>query len=524
MGPLAPLLLLLALAAALCRAQAPAPYYAVGFSSDPTWNSSTSRYLFVGSKANFGDSPPTWLNHEAGGLLGYFDSNSLVESVPATNSTSGIIAVSAAVRASQETGPLYRSTIAFGSYASNDDVNATGVWNYYGSGYYAPNATGTLLGYEQDICNQAAYVAQDAYLIGQPGTTANLWMASGGEWAQAFPGTCNPTSAAIALVNNGARHGKGMVVACGAIQGTYCNGTGTSTAFQMAKGHEIEWEYASNVPAARLGSSNNAAAAASQMYFRNAGVEFEDITTGSTLFEVQNPTGSVANHVSVAPGTAGNGATIYVTGSDASPDLYLRPKNQGNVYVTPGGFKSLRVTGVNNSVNFLTIGPAVTGGAVNVIASGGDSSVSLALRSTNNGDVELNPNGLAGLFVKGGVASPVNHMEVTNSATGNPVLLATVGSDAAIDMKIQLAGAGRVWLPSTLTSCSTCAFVPAGSLAVKDSSGTVRWIPVANSAVASPGPDDDPADFALVTRKELKELERGLARLEKFYEASTAPY
>ncbi len=71
------------------------------------------------------------------------------------------------------------------------------------------------------------------------------------------------------------------------------------------------------------------------------------------------------------------------------------------------------------------------------------------------------------------IDAAVNYLQIEPSLTGNPVIVATTGTDANIDLQLAPLGTGLVWIgPYTAGSVT-----PGGYIEVKDSSGTLRKVP-----------------------------------------------
>lgn len=273
---------------------------------------------------------PTWISSEARGLMTYFDIYASCELIPPT----GLLGYVAGVRTSDINIPGDQVSISFASYAAVNNTYASSngglrsTWTYYGSSTKYPRTHGGALGIELDIANQDTYLPQDSYLLGQPNITAVAWLASGGEWAQAGV-PLNPTSLALGILDNGAVHGKGIVIGCNALLGTTCVFPGRSTALQMALGHEVEWEHSSLGIAARIGSSITSNTYGTQLYFRNGATYFEDITTTSILFAALNPSGKQANYPFTSPDVTGHGVILGAAGRDIDIDIKLVTKGSG---------------------------------------------------------------------------------------------------------------------------------------------------------------------------------------------------
>ena len=102
----------------------------------------------------------------------------------------------------------------------------------------------------------------------------------------------------------------------------------------------------------------------------------------------------------------------------------------------------LDLLGVASAVNFARIAAAATGGAV-AISAQGETNVSLTLAAKGTGTADLIAQG-ATAFRAVGAVSGVNFLQATNSATGSPVQLGAVGSDANIQINLVPKGTSGV--------------------------------------------------------------------------------
>jgi P pilus assembly chaperone PapD len=167
-------------------------------------------------------------------------------------------------------------------------------------------------------------------------------------------------------------------------------------------------------------------------------------------------------------------------------------KGSGAIFLQSNGNNALEV--INNSasvVNYLQIAGAVTGSGPVVLPVGSDGNITLNIQSKGTGSVVLFSNGNTALRIRNPSASAVNFIDAVGSATGLAVQLNAVGGDSNIDLQLNSAGSGLVQfgaasnftangaVATTMTSLG-----PTGShttvqewLTVKDSAGTVRYIP-----------------------------------------------
>lgn len=201
--------------------------------------------VFMGAAAGLpGKQTPSvgersWVGNNAltGGLMTYFESRSTALSI----SPIGSIAFACAARTSDKTES--GGTVTRGSFCLNDDSSTqrTG-WADYIHATRASGA-GTTMCLESQIGNAGAAVALHPYLMGQTGSTMNLWLGCGGETAEQGT-TVNPVSCCIGITKHpdaDSVYSKGIVFQATALEGTTGNGTGTGIAIEYATGHLNQW-------------------------------------------------------------------------------------------------------------------------------------------------------------------------------------------------------------------------------------------------------------------------------------------
>ena len=124
-----------------------------------------------------------------------------------------------------------------------------------------------------------------------------------------------------------------------------------------------------------------------------------------------------------------------------------------------------------------------TGIAPKLSAQGSDTNVGLELQSKGTGVIRLLGQGgtaesLRAIFN----GSYVNFVTVTGGIAAAPVTLAAAGADADIDLTLSSKGTGRLRTGYASVAATTPAnFVAARRLEIKDSSGTIYYIPLATA-------------------------------------------
>jgi hypothetical protein len=228
----------------------------------------------------------------------------------------GQIAILAGTRASDINGKT-SGTIGVASFAQSDSTYASTAYAFYGEAWKSADTPGTAQVYEGDIINLGSVVDINPYHMFADGLTVNLWVASGGEVSGAHSAT-----AAIGIVNNGARYRKGIVFGALALE---ANGI----AMELASGHNIQQVYEGGYFGSAISFCVNNAARQQALMFTNVGFLLHN-SIGTNLIAVDVDS-SYVNGLKVTPSAAGVGVTIAPAGSDTNIDLTLSGKGTGTV-------------------------------------------------------------------------------------------------------------------------------------------------------------------------------------------------
>jgi hypothetical protein len=167
-------------------------------------------------------------------------------------------------------------------------------------------------------------------------------------------------------------------------------------------------------------------------------------------------TGSAVNAFTIANAATGNAPVLEAEG-EANIGMQLRDSNSNEV---------VTLASVASAVNEVTITNAATGNDPVIEPTGGDTNVNLSIKSKGSGTIELadatNVTGTLSttstaqidgnildsngneIIEKTNTASAVNHVKVTNAATGNDAALEAAGGDTNIDLAISGKGTGGV--------------------------------------------------------------------------------
>ena len=240
------------------------------------------------------------------------------------------------------------------------------------------------------------------------GTTAALWLASGGQHTGALD-----ASFAIGIKDNGARFQTGIIFGASALT----NYSGFSYAMRLAKGHLIQWHDASDAGGPNIGSTVATAANALSLQFQDGGVVFVN-AAGAAVATVQSIAGAV-NGLAIQPCVTGGGASLAAFGSDTNININLVPKGAGAVY-TPA---------VLSTGSGLSVGGGATISSGLTVTAGITSVQVLSATAATANTLVLNGSGTA--------------MTLNNSTSG-------AGSSAGSLTNAPAAGAPGFWLPVTV--------------------------------------------------------------------------
>lgn len=235
----------------------------------------------------------------------------------ASYSTQGSVGLIAASRSSDAPNAGTEGSIGVMGVAIND---ATGANQQVGfAGYFeAQQKTGAgfTAAIENDTANQSGVVSQItpySFFAGQP--IVNLWTAAGGNRS----GVSN-SSAAMAVLANGASFDKGIVFQSGAIS--------SNEAIALASGQTISWWGNGSTPTGAISSTQ--ATGTAGIVLTDSGVAIGNIPspafTGGLFV---NTVPSAANYVAISPEPTGFSPQIASAGADANSGLVLNGKGTG---------------------------------------------------------------------------------------------------------------------------------------------------------------------------------------------------
>jgi hypothetical protein len=167
-------------------------------------------------------------------------------------------------------------------------------------------------------------------------------------------------------------------------------------------------------------------------------------TGGGTQFAVSH-TASAVNYLQVSGGAAGGWPTLSAQGADSNPGLLFIAKGTGGHHFSTGGTFSnyqLQVSHVASAVNYVEAYGGTAGNGVNLRANGGDTSVSLNLRTKGSGVINFYTSDSATQLRVKHTASAVNYLTVAGSTGSSSVTLAAEGTAGTLGIDYRVKNLG----------------------------------------------------------------------------------
>lgn len=189
-----------------------------------------------------------------------------------------------------------------------------------------------------------------------------------------------------------------------------------------------------------------------------------------------NGVSNAVNYVTLSGNTAGGGPVIGVDGASTNIDLYFRTKGTGAVYAMNASngliYGVFNDAGATASTQYLTFTNAVSGGVPCVQSNGTDATVPIRyLSKSDTGYHQFSTTTNNDILTLQSVTSGVNNLTITNAiSTSSPTISAT-GSATNININLTPKGSGGVNLTS-------------GPLLIAGNSGTSGQVLTSNGAGA----------------------------------------
>lgn len=189
---------------------------------------------------------------------------------------------------------------------------------------------------------------------------------------------------------------------------------------------------------------------------------------------------SGVNYLQFAPAVASGSPAISAVGSDTDINLFIASKGVGDTYLLAGSATVAKFSTSATPVNFLNVSASATGNPVVLSCTGTDTNVTAQFRTKGTGGYSfLSHAGAVNVMALNTVASAVNYYALSNNTAGNAPLMQVIGTDTDIPIAITSKGGGPINFYSHATA--------AQQFAVSATTSAVNWLYVAGN-VAGTGP------------------------------------
>lgn len=175
-------------------------------------------------------------------------------------------------------------------------------------------------------------------------------------------------------------------------------------------------------------------------------IDWTGIVSGSTITNLARvggatDTGNAVNDIVEAMPTAKWGQDL----ADAINEEHgITDGYHSKALKDSNGNEWLAPNATSSAVNHLQLSNAATGTNPTLAAIGDDSNVGLTLKAKGTGEILITDGSGNEISLFDYVASAVNYMGIVPSATGNPVALQALGDDSNIDLELTPKGTGRI--------------------------------------------------------------------------------
>jgi hypothetical protein len=374
--------------------------------------------------------------------------------------------ISGAARTSLQDNPAY-AAIGTGGYLWNDG-SATKGWAFYADVQHEDGATWSAA-LEMAIKNKSSTNNVRNPYIHHSGLFG-LWIYGGGD--DAYGGsTVSPTTAGIVFVKPqyaGNEFNTGICFDSDAL----VMHSGLGRAMHLGQNQGIVWAAAGFLPVVASIYSAITLDRDYRVVYTNDGIDLAG-TSAAPIIRATHATSGV-NYVQVTNAATTVNPLIAAAG-ETNSGLSVSSNGTGSVFMqtNAGNAVQAEFAHVASSVNWWEFkGSTAATATVQLNINGSTATVS-ALYSTKGGGNHR--------FATGGgfndeqvrivhTASSVNQLQLTGSATTNPIALTAIGTDANIDLRLVPKGTGVV----RFGTYTAGAVAQAGYITVKDSGGTTR--------------------------------------------------
>jgi len=230
-------------------------------------------------------------------------------------------------------------------------------------------------------------------------------------------------------------------------------------------------------------------------------------------------TKKISEFTAASPAALSDGDDLLITRSGSS---FKATFDSDATIVDSSGNELVIYSGIASAVNEFTITSGATGSAPELSATGDDTNIDLTLAPKGTGNVTMLNCGIK-LFDNEGIldnssnehlifqktTDAVNHLEITNAATGNSPILGAAGDDAAVSITLTPKGTGDLVLSSGSIQIADAEGVHDSNgneqLIFQETASAVNYMEITNSAttnapqLASVG-DDTNIDFTIAPK------------------------
>lgn len=217
------------------------------------------------------------------------------------------------------------------------------AWALYADVQHQPENPTLSFGLEIAAKNKGANYTSDPYQLTYG--VIGLWLAGGGDDSYGGAPT-NPSNAAMVVLSNKHTWNKGIVFSATGLTGTDGSAadTGTATAIEMARNHQIRWLRPDRSAGATIRSQVQESGKSYGILFLDTQINFFG-PGGATVFNMI-PVASGVNSIYVNNAAAGLSPAFRTTGADTNIDLRLEGKGTGRVQLGPyAGGSDAAITG-----------------------------------------------------------------------------------------------------------------------------------------------------------------------------------
>lgn len=154
---------------------------------------------------------------------------------------------------------------------------------------------------------------------------------------------------------------------------------------------------------------------------------------------------AAVNYLEFVNEPTGSGPGFYASGSDSNIGININTKGTGayNFLAGSGTSSVLILNPVASAVNYLAVSNSATGNTPFLLSSGTDTNIGMNIITKGTGIFTVSGSGgTTNMLSASNVANAVNYLATSNAATGDAPSLSVVGSDTNIGMLFNVKGTG----------------------------------------------------------------------------------